>query len=68
MTLVQLVFIAVPDFLWAVLGVLVFASMLGWLPATGYAPLSDGVLSWTAHLVLPVLVLSRWGWWRTCPG
>ncbi len=58
MTVVQLVFIAVPDFFWALLGVLVFASVLGWLPATGYAPLSDGVLAWAAHLVLPVLVLA----------
>jgi len=54
----QLLFIAVPDYFWAILGVLVFASLLGWLPATGYAPLAEGVGPWAAHLVLPVLVLS----------
>lgn len=37
---------------------LVFASILKVLPATGYAPLSDGFGAWAAHLVLPVLVLA----------
>ncbi len=54
----QLVFIAVPDFFWAILAILLFAAMLGWLPATGYAPLADGIGSWAAHLVLPVIVLA----------
>ncbi len=54
----QLVFIAVPDFFWAIAAILVFAAGLGWLPATGYAPLSDGFGPWVAHLVLPVTVLA----------
>jgi peptide/nickel transport system permease protein len=58
MTLAQFVFIAVPDFFWAILGVVVFASWLHWLPATGYAPPSGGLLAWASHLVLPVVVLS----------
>jgi peptide/nickel transport system permease protein len=58
LTLVQFVLIAVPEFFWAILAVLVLAAWLGLLPATGYAPLQDGVASWAAHLVLPVLVLS----------
>jgi peptide/nickel transport system permease protein len=58
MTLAQFVFIAVPDFFWAILAVVVFASWLHWLPATGYAPPADGLLAWTSHLVLPVIVLS----------
>jgi peptide/nickel transport system permease protein len=58
MTLAQFVFIAVPDFFWAILAVVVFASWLHWLPATGYAPPSDGLLAWASHLVLPVIVLS----------
>lgn len=56
--IIQLTFIAVPDFFWAILAILLFAAMLGWLPATGYAPLSDGVGPWAAHLVLPVIVLA----------
>lgn len=58
MGLAQLLFIAIPEFFWAILFILVFASGLGWLPATGYAPLSDGAGAWAAHLVLPVLVLA----------
>lgn len=58
-TMAQFVFIAIPDFFWAILAVLLFASWLRVLPATGYAPLGDaGVLGWASHLVLPVLVLS----------
>ncbi len=58
MTLAQFVFIAVPDFFWAILGVVVFASWLHWLPATGYAPPSGGLLASASHLVLPIVVLS----------
>ncbi len=58
LTLAQFVLIAVPEFFWAILAVLVFASWLNLLPATGYAPLNAGVADWAAHLVLPVLVLS----------
>jgi len=58
LTLAQLVLIAIPEFFWAILAVLLFASWLHLLPATGYAPISEGVLNWAAHLVMPVLVLS----------
>lgn len=58
LTLAQFVLIAIPEFFWGIVAVLVFASWLHVLPATGYAPLSEGVGSWAAHLVLPVLVLS----------
>jgi peptide/nickel transport system permease protein len=58
-TLAQLLFIAIPEFFWGILVVLLFASWLQVLPATGYAPIDQaGVLGWAAHLVLPVLVLS----------
>ena len=58
LTTIQLLFIAVPDYFWAITGVLLFAATLGWLPATGYAPLSDGLLPFAAHLILPVAVLA----------
>jgi len=58
LTLLQFVLIAVPEFFWAILAVLIFAAWLNLLPATGYAPLSDGVLAWGSHLLLPVLVLA----------
>jgi peptide/nickel transport system permease protein len=59
LTLGQFVFIAIPEFFWAILGIVLFASWLHLLPATGYAPLGEvGVLRWMSHLVLPVFVLS----------
>ena len=59
LTVAQFVLIAVPEFFWAIVAVLLFASVLHWLPATGYAPVAEaGVWGWAAHLVLPVLVLS----------
>jgi len=59
LTLGQFVLIAIPEFFWAIVAVLLFASVLHWLPATGYAPMAEaGVLGWAAHLVLPVMVLS----------
>ncbi len=59
LTLAQFVLIAIPDFFWGIVAVLVFGAWLHWLPATGYAPIAQaGVWNWAAHLVLPVLVLS----------
>ena len=58
LTLAQFLFIAVPDFFWSILVILVFASWLHLLPATGYVPIAQaGFLGWLSHLVLPVLVL-----------
>ena len=59
LTLVQFLFIAVPDFFWSILVIIVFASWLHWLPAPGYVPLAQaGFWGWLSHLVLPVLVLA----------
>lgn len=49
--------IAVPEFFWAIVVILVFASTLGWLPSSGYEPLSAGPGTWALHLVAPVLTL-----------
>lgn len=58
LTLGQYFFIAVPEFFWCILVILFFAAWLGWLPATGYAPVAEaGVLGWLRHLVLPVSTL-----------
>jgi peptide/nickel transport system permease protein len=59
LTLGQYLFIAVPEFFWAILAILLFAAWLGWLPATGYTPIAEGgVLGWAKHLVLPVVALT----------
>lgn len=58
LTLAQYFFIAVPEFFWCILAILLFAAWLGWLPATGYTPLAEGgLLGWARHLVLPVATL-----------
>ncbi len=49
--------ISLPQFLIAIVLVLVVAGTLGWLPATGYVPLSAGIGAWLAHLVMPVCTL-----------
>ncbi|ALG73531.1 ABC transporter [Azospirillum thiophilum] len=49
--------IALPDFFWAILLVLVFGSWLKLLPTGGYTPIAEGFLPWASHLVLPVVTL-----------
>jgi peptide/nickel transport system permease protein len=49
--------LAVPEFFWCILLIVVFAGVLGWLPATGYTPLSEGFFEWAQHLILPVIAL-----------
>jgi peptide/nickel transport system permease protein len=49
--------VAVPEFFWCIVGVIIFAGWLNWLPATGYSPITDGVGDWARHLVLPVATL-----------
>ena len=49
--------IAVPEFFWAIVVILIFASYLGWLPASGYEPLSAGLWIWAKHLIAPTITL-----------
>jgi peptide/nickel transport system permease protein len=49
--------VSIPQFVTAILLIMLFSSYLGWLPVTGYVPISEGVLNWLAHLVMPVLTL-----------
>jgi peptide/nickel transport system permease protein len=49
--------IAVPEFFWAIIVIIVFASRLGWLPASGYEPLSAGFTVWAKHLIAPTMTL-----------
>jgi peptide/nickel transport system permease protein len=49
--------IAVPEFFWAIVVIVVFAAWLGWLPASGYEPLAAGVAVWAKHLIAPTITL-----------
>jgi peptide/nickel transport system permease protein len=49
--------LAVPEFLLAMVAVDLFALELGWFPATGFSPLSEGLGANLTSLVLPALTL-----------
>ncbi len=50
--------ISVPDFWFGVLLILVFSKFLGWLPPSGYRPISDGILDNLRYMFLPSLTLA----------
>jgi len=56
----SLIGITVPNFMLGVSLTYLFSVELGWLPTTGWAPWSDGVVRHFVHLVLPVVTLSAY--------
>jgi peptide/nickel transport system permease protein len=54
-TVVAFLGLSMPDFWLAILLIIVFAANLQWLPAIGYAPLSEGLWAWLSHLILPAI-------------
>jgi peptide/nickel transport system permease protein len=50
--------ISVPEFYWGLVLILVFGSTFHWLPTSGAVDLADGLGSYAAHLVLPVITLT----------
>lgn len=45
--------IAMPDFWLGILLVLLFSSTLGWLPPSGYTPITEDAADWLRHMILP---------------
>jgi peptide/nickel transport system permease protein len=55
---VALLGVSIPAFWIAILGVILFSVQLGWVPSSGFAPLSQGIGPWFSSLALPALILS----------
>jgi peptide/nickel transport system permease protein len=49
--------VSVPDFWMGILGIIVFAGMLGWLPPSGYTPFTEDPVDWARHIVLPAVTI-----------
>ncbi|MBL8670656.1 MAG: ABC transporter permease [Alphaproteobacteria bacterium] len=49
--------IAVPEFFWSIVVILLFAGYFRWLPASGYEPMDKGFWTWAHHIVAPVMTL-----------
>lgn len=49
--------ISMPDFWMAILLILLFAGVLGWLPSSGYVGLFTDPLGWLRHIALPAVTV-----------
>jgi peptide/nickel transport system permease protein len=49
--------VSVPDFWMGILGIIVFAGVLGWLPPSGYTPFTEDPVDWARHIVLPAVTI-----------
>jgi peptide/nickel transport system permease protein len=56
-TMLAFVGLSMPDFWLAILLIIAFAANLQWLPAIGYAPMSEGLWQWLKHLILPSIAV-----------
>jgi len=56
-TVIAFLGLSMPDFWIAILLIITFAAGLNWLPAIGYAPLSEGFWPWLSHLILPSIAI-----------
>ncbi|WP_433342195.1 ABC transporter permease [Micromonospora sp. CA-111912] len=45
--------VSVPDFWMGIMGILLFAGVLGWLPPSGYVALTEDPAGWASHVFLP---------------
>ncbi len=49
--------VAVPEFFWAIVVIMLFSGWLEWLPSSGYEPFSAGPWIWFKHLIAPTITL-----------
>jgi peptide/nickel transport system permease protein len=55
---IALVGVSLPSFWLGILSVIFFSVTLGWLPAAGYTPISQGLWPWVSALIQPAVVLA----------
>lgn len=48
---------AIPNYWFGMILVIIFAVQLGWLPATGYVPFREDPVEWLRHIALPAIAL-----------
>jgi len=60
--LVATILLAVPNFILGLVMMFLFALGLGWFPAVGYVPLSEGVLANLRTFAIPVATLALVEW------
>lgn len=53
---------SIPVFVMGIVLIYIFAIQLAWLPATGYAPMSEGVMNNLRSLMLPALCIAMVEW------
>lgn len=56
-TIIAFLGLSMPDFWLGIMLIIIFAANLQWLPAIGYAPLSEGFWAWLSHLILPSIAV-----------
>lgn len=49
--------VSIPDFWMGMLIILVFSSLLGWLPSSGYVPFTESPMLWLRHVTLPAVTV-----------
>jgi len=49
--------VSIPDFWMAMLFILLFSSTLGWLPPSGYVPLTEDPAGWARRVLMPALTI-----------
>jgi peptide/nickel transport system permease protein len=49
--------VSVPDFWMGIMLIILLSGVLGWLPPSGYTPLTEDPVDWARHMVLPAVTV-----------
>lgn len=56
-SIIAFIGVSMPSFWFGIVLIILFAVQLGWLPAVGYSPISEGFWEWFKHLILPSIAV-----------